>query len=138
MKKIFVGILAGILILIFVTQVYFYGTGKMFSLEVYIERISQITTPPSFQNFEIIWKTELHPDSDNKIGEAIMNAPVINDIWQVCMKVKASVMLVGAYITWVYYTQNLFNPIYAIVDKEPVGVWGELPPEQPPHGGEWI
>lgn len=144
MKKALGGLLTIVIVFSFITEIYFHGTGKTFSLELYLERASQITEPPNLSNFETIWSTELHPNTDNRIGDAIMNAPVINDIWQVMMKAKASVMLAASYITWYYYTQNLLNPIFAITQDDTVNPWTDektpiyTEPEDTGGGGEWL
>lgn len=76
MKRFFSGLIAGVLILTFVTCVFCYGTDKRFSPEKYIENLSELKTTLFLTYITIIWSEDGYaiPDfTSDSIGIAYYN-----------------------------------------------------------------
>lgn len=68
MKRVFSGFVAAVFILTFVTCVYAYGTNRRFSLEVYINRLTQIKSASILSQIAECWVKDSYNATDAVAG----------------------------------------------------------------------
>lgn len=68
MKRVFSALIAALLILSFVVCVYAYGSNKRFSVEKYIENLSQLQFSLLIGNLMLVWGADVFPMADFTTG----------------------------------------------------------------------